>query len=280
MGFNPAFPSQYNPTSTKDAFQLIDNIGNYSESSDTITTIGFPVLLQGKYILLHDGNDNYTGTAFNSPGWDNIANGNRGEDKLVGNIFRDFLRGGKDKDTVTGGTKGADFLLGDAEDDIVTATSTDKCILRGGRGNDRLNGNANSDLLVGDFGIDTMRGNGGKDYFVLRSDKNDLDGLNNLSSDINEVDFVTDFKTGDDYIVMPGITNKNRIKIEDDGFFKYKIGVIQDDLSVLYAGYVQANGILTDARIVVGDDANTIYNCADGNDPSTFLNNINCFDIK
>ena len=87
MGFNPAFPSQYNPTSTKDAFQLVDNIGNYSESSDTIATVGFPVLLQGKYILLHDGNDNYTGTAINSPGWDNIANGNRMK-TLTGNKFR------------------------------------------------------------------------------------------------------------------------------------------------------------------------------------------------
>ena len=41
----------------------------------------------------------------------------------------------------------------------------------GGRGNDKLFGSTNSDLLVGDFGIDTMTGLGGKDYFVLRSDK-------------------------------------------------------------------------------------------------------------
>ena len=280
MPFNPTFPSQYNPTDTKDAFQVVDGVGNYSNSSDTITTASFPVLLREKYILLHDGNDTFTGTDFNSPGWDNIANGNRGEDTIKGNKFRDFLRGGKDKDTVTGGSAGADFLLGDAEDDKVTATSPDKNICRGGRGNDTLIGNINSDLLVGDFGIDKMSGKGGKDYFVLRSDKNDAEGLSNLSSDINEVDFVTDFKTGDDYIVMPGITNKNKIRIEDDGFFKYKIGVIQDDLNVLYAGYVKADGVLTDARFVVGDDANTIYNCADGNDPSTFLNNINCFDIK
>ena len=205
---------------------------------------------------------------------------NRGEDTIKGNIFRDFLRGGKDKDTVEGGTTGADFLLGDAEDDTVTATSTDKCIVRGGRGNDTLTGNTNSDLLVGDFGIDTMTGNVGKDYFVLRSDKNDAEGLNNLSSDINEVDTVTDFTVADNYIVMPGITNKNKIKLEVIAGTDYRVGVIQDDLSVLYAGVVKADAALTDARFVVGDDANTIYNCADGNDPSTFLNNINCFDIK
>ena len=124
---------------------------------------------------------------------------------------------------------------------------------------------------------------GGKDYFVLRSDKNDADGLSNLSSDVNEVDTVTDFKTTDDYIVLPGVTNKNRVKIEPKpggGANEYTIGIIQDDLNVLYAGVVKADAALTDGRFVVGDDANTIYNCADGNDPSTFLNNINCFDIK
>ena len=287
MGFNPSFPDQYQTTDEVNAFQLVDGVGQYSNQSDLITNEGFPVLLYGKYILLHSGDDIFTGTGFDSPGWDNIANGNRGADSLFGFFnSRDFLRGGREGDFVSGDVGGDDFLLGDAEDDTVNA-STDvnsKNIVRGGRGNDALNGNDGIDLLCGDLGKDFMFGGTNRDYFMLRTDKI-TDGdtiLNNLSANPDDVDVITDFNIFDDYIVLPGITTLNEIKLEPvpGTANDYYIGVIQPDFSVLYAGRANSNGALVDTRdIIVGDRATTALSAADGNDPTSFMNNPNIIDV-
>ena len=281
MGFNPDFPSQYQSTDNANSFQLVDAIGQYSTQSDTITNLGFPASLLGKYILLHSGDDTFTGTSFNSPVWDNIANGNRGIDNLLGTLFsRDFLRGGKENDFISGTDGGDDFLLGDAEDDTIFASVAGNNILRGGQGSDSLNGANGIDLLIGDFGIDFLFGGNNKDYFVLRTDSNG--DLKNLSGSTNDIDTITDFKIADDYIVLPGINTLNEVKLEavPGTANDFYVGIIQPDFSVLYAGRVNSDGaILPERDILVGDKATTAYNAADGNDPSRFLNNHNIFDV-
>ena len=287
MGFNPSFPDQYQPTDEVNAFQLVDDVGQYSDQSDTITTAGFPVLLYGKYILLHSGDDIFTGTDFDSPGWDNIANGNRGADSIIGFLqSRDFLRGGREADFVSGSNGGDDFLLGDAEDDTVFASAdfNSKNILRGGKGNDSLNGSDGIDLICGDFGKDNMFGGNNRDYFMLRTDKTTEGDIvfNNLSANPDDVDIITDFKIADDYIVLPGISTLNEIKLElvPGTANDYYIGVIQPDFSVLYAGRANSDGALVDTRdIIVGDRATTALVAADGNDPTAFLNNPNIIDV-
>jgi len=285
MGFNPSFPDQYQPTDEVNAFQLVDDVGQYSNQSDLITNAGFPVLLYGKYILLHSGDDNFTGTDVDSPGWDNIANGNRGVDNILGfRNSRDFLRGGKENDFISGTDGGDDFLLGDADEDNVFASVTGNNILRGGRGNDSLNGANGVDLLCGDFGRDVMFGGNNRDYFMLRTDKV-TDGdtiLNNLSANPDDVDIITDFKIADDYIVLPGVSTLNEIKLElvPGTANDYYIGVIQPDFSVLYAGRANSDGALVDTRdIIVGDRATTALSAADGNDPTSFMNNPNIIDV-
>ena len=93
MGFNPDFPSQYNPL-TPPTFLLVDDIGQYSAQSDTITNLGFRRhCVENIFCFIPE--DTFH-TSFNSPGWDNIANRNRGIDNLLGTLFsRDFLRGGR-----------------------------------------------------------------------------------------------------------------------------------------------------------------------------------------
>ena len=114
--FNPTWPDDYKPTSSSNDWNIANDVGQYSDSSDTVTSV--PGDLLGRYILMHGGNDKYTGTDSIVSGWDNIVNGNKGSDTLLGKgNSRDFLRGGKDDDTIEGKGGGDDFLLGDAGND-------------------------------------------------------------------------------------------------------------------------------------------------------------------
>ena len=282
MGFNPSWPDQYKPTDTTNGFQLVDSIGQYSDQSDTITNAGYPVLLRGKYILLHGGDDTYVGTDFDSPGWDNIVNGNRGVDDIRGHFnSRDFLRGGKEDDVINGMAGGDDFVLGDAGDDLVLCSLNGRGILRGGKGNDTLTGGNNVDLLIGDYGKDRLTGLAGRDYFVFRTDKED-GVFNNLTTNRDEVDTVTDFKIADDYIVLPGVDSHNEIQLEKvlGTANDYYVKILQSDFSSLYAGRVNSDGALVaNLDFIVGSDANKVYAAGDGNDPSSFLANSSVFDV-
>ena len=276
---NPTFPGQYQPTSTANTFRLVDGVGQYSDSDDTITKAGFPTELFGKYILLHTGSDNYTGTDKDSPGWDNLANGNKGSDTLTGSgSSRDFLRGGKDKDTVSGGTSGHDFLLGDAGDDIVKS-GTSGSILRGGKDNDTLTGNVGVDLLCGDFGKDELTGGFGKDYFVLRSDSNSS-GLEQLSFNLSEVDVIKDWEIFFDYIVLPGVTNINSVEVKQIAPGNWSLGIKQDDFRVKFVANIFGDSIPVLSRdILIGSQAEKVFGAANGDDPTDFLNNPSVFDV-
>lgn len=140
----------------------------------------------GKTVRGLDGNDLIEGTE----SADSI-NGNQGDDILNGHQGDDFLMGGKGSDRLDG-FEGNDILTGnDGDDDINGQMGYD--ILRGGKGNDRLRGEEGNDILIGDFGKDILEGGPGSNLFVLRSDKNDVLGLSNPSSDPNNVDIIMDF---------------------------------------------------------------------------------------
>lgn len=98
--------------------------------------------------------------------------GEAGEDWLQGNLRKELLDGGADKDTLYGDslagpsylentfatTQGADdTLIGGSEDDN----------LYGGGGNDQVWGGAGSDRLEGQVGIDSLYGGSGTDTLVL-----------------------------------------------------------------------------------------------------------------
>ena len=282
MSFNPSFPTEYQPTSTKDLFDFINNVVQYSTQKDAIAAVGddsaFPEAIRGKFVLLHDGGDEYYGTDFDSPGWDNLANGNKGNDILRGlNNSRDFLRGGKDNDFISGDIGGDDFVLGDAGDDEVFGSLNGKNIIRGGKGRDGLFGGFQRDLFVGDFGLDTLTGFGGADIFVFRTDSSSASGLNNLTANAIEADILTDFNSGDnDYVVLPGIDSADKVLIEFNGADQY-IKIRQPDFSSLYAAKLTAPIGFDKTRILVGDLANQILTAADGTDPA-YTNNLNLLD--
>ena len=165
------FPPLYQATGEANQFQMASDTVNYSNSKDVVYVNSVPNFSFGKYTLLHDGDDEYYGTDVDSPGWDNIANGNRGNDVLEGWLSsRDYLRGGKDNDRLWGAEEGNDMLFGDFGDDVVQGSTLGNNIIRGGKGNDSLIGGNKRDLLIGDYGKDEMTGGTGSDLFLLRTD--------------------------------------------------------------------------------------------------------------
>nr|WP_316653355.1 calcium-binding protein [uncultured Gellertiella sp.] len=165
-----------------------------------------------------DGNDELDGS------FDN--------DRLYGGKGNDRLEGGPGDDTMAGG-KGDDIYIVDSTKDVVDETDgkghdaggTDEVhtdtisytlgayvenlflegalnlngtgnklnnILNGNEGNNKLNGGDGDDTLLGGKGNDTLTGGSGKDYFVFNTA---LDPMSN-------VDHITDFKPGDDVIVL------------------------------------------------------------------------------
>ncbi|HEX8522819.1 MAG TPA: calcium-binding protein [Tepidisphaeraceae bacterium] len=79
----------------------------------------------------------------NAPSKTLVANGNGGNDTIVGSEFNDSLSGGDGDDVISG------------------AIGRDK--IYGGEGNDALNGNGGDDRIYGGNGNDTLVGSGGRD---------------------------------------------------------------------------------------------------------------------
>nr|WP_316653137.1 calcium-binding protein [uncultured Gellertiella sp.] len=177
---------------------------------------------------------------FGDAGMDLLYGGN-GNDTLEGGFDNDTLYGGKGNDRLDGGAgddtmaggKGDDTYIVDSTKDVVDETDgkghdaggTDEVhtdtisyklgayvenlflegalnlngtgnklnnILNGNEGNNKLNGGDGDDTLLGGKGNDTLTGGSGKDYFVFNTA---LDPMSN-------VDHITDFKPGDDVIVL------------------------------------------------------------------------------
>jgi Ca2+-binding RTX toxin-like protein len=270
------FAPVYQPSNEANQLQMASETVNYSNSNDIINVNAVTDLIRGKYTLLHSGDDEYTGTNHDSPGWDNIANGNRGNDVLKGNATsRDYLRGGKDDDELSGGASGHDMLFGDFGDDVVTGSTKGTNILRGGKGDDKLKGGDNRDLLVGDYGKDEMEGGTGSDFFVLRTDSNTEEGLHNLMPNAAEVDRITDF-AADDYLVITGLESHWDVDFVKDGA-NYLIEV-WTDVGPQYAGILDAPGAVPKPeQLIIGQTAESILAAADG-DATAYTNDPNILD--
>lgn len=257
------FSPLYQPSDEANLFQMASDTVNYSNSNDIIQVDDVTDLIRGKYTLLHSGDDEYIGTDFDSPGWDNVANGNRGNDYLRGNWdSRDYLRGGKDNDVISGNNEGHDMLFGDFGDDEVLGSTWGSSILRGGKGEDELVGGNNRDLLVGDFGRDHLEGKAGSDFFVLRTDSNASEGLHNLTPNAAEADRIADFGA-DDYLVITGLESHWDVNFVWEG--ADVLVEIMSDFGPQYAGILDAPGMSPTAeQLIIGQTAENILAAADG----------------
>ena len=267
------FAPIYNATNEANQFQIDTETVNFSNSNDVVDVLNSSDVIRGKYTLLHSGDDEFYGTNIDSPGWDNIANGNKGNDYLEGWLnSRDYLRGGKDDDKIYGETGGNDMLFGDNGEDKVYGSVFGSNILRGGKGDDYLQGGKTRDLLVGDFGTDTMKGGTGSDFFVLRTDTSSSTGLSNLTPNAAEADRITDF-TADDYLVITGVNSSFDVNLNwNNG--DYLVEVITD-LGPQYAGIIESPGFFPNQeQILIGQTASDILAAADG-DAVAYTNDIN-----
>lgn len=113
-----------------------------------------------------NGDDRFT----NNTSIPSEAEGNNGDDRLVGGSANDLLIGGYGKDYIDGreghdtilGSGGSDSLHGGpGNDDIRGHGGRD--YMRGNDGNDRMDGGSSSDTMFGDAGADRMYGSTGND---------------------------------------------------------------------------------------------------------------------
>jgi Ca2+-binding RTX toxin-like protein len=152
-----------------------------------------------------DGDD----TIYGGEGGDTLTGG-LGEDTLWGDDDNDNLSGGAQNDTLNGGA-GEDVLSGGADNDVLNGDTGNDTLkgdegddtLGGGDGNDTLLGGDGDDRLEASVGIDKMTGGGGIDEFVL------FHGLT------DGVDQITDFKLGEDKLVLADIFDGAGGKIDD-----------------------------------------------------------------
>ena len=231
---------------------------DFSDSSDTVSIDnGGYEEIRGQYISLNSGDDIFRGTAFDSLGWDNRVNGNRGDDQILGNTGRDMLRGGKDDDGLHGGNSGSDWLRGDNGEDTVIGSWRGHNVLRGGKDSDRLHGGNRRELLVGDTGKDELTGNAGSDLFVLRTEVAS-DGLSNAAANLNQADRITDFNNAEDYIVLPKVSGLNKINIEVQGGDSYIFMGFNPGETMSFAGVIEGVVGIDPTRVIVGDQANAV----------------------
>lgn len=268
MVFSPI----YQASNEANQFQMASTTVNYSNSNDIIEVDLVSDLIRGQYTLLHSGDDEYYGSDFDSPGWDNVANGNRGNDYLEGkNTSRDYLRGGKDDDRIYGDQGGNDMLFGDFGEDQIQGSVFGTNILRGGKGDDEMFGGKRRDLLIGDFGRDEMFGNAGSDLFLLRTDSNSA-GYHNLTPNAIEADTIVDFQAND-YLVLTGVESRWDLDLVWDNN-NILIEVMSDN-GPQYAGVLQNPGFLpSENQLIMGTTATNILAAADG-DANAFTNDPN-----
>lgn len=205
-------------------------------------------LLQG-----NQGNDTLSGGSTIYGGQDNdlihaagFAQGNKGDDSLVGSSGTDTLLGGQGGDTIEGGG-GADFLNGNLGDDYIKGAGQ----LFGEGGDDRLDLNASSTVstLDGGAGNDSLSVYGSGVVRLVGGDGNDT-----VVSSIQGAQTVLG-GAGDDRLLLGGFGPKS---IDGgDG----------NDLILAQQGYGQAFGGAGDDTVSMVSviDASTVSG-GDGND--------------
>lgn len=213
-----------------------------SDNADDVN-LGVRVETKGFFVVGLNGSDTIVGSSDND-----FFNGNRGNDLLAGGDGVDQIRGGKDSDSLDGGAGSEIILNGNNGTDIV----------RGGEGSDTVNGGRDADVLFGDngddqlsgdFGQDILIGGAGADAFVLRADQDTAAGLANTSSNVGEVDLVTDFLIGVDKIRLNTIDGLTQEKL----VFEF----VSINVPVAIAGAL-TTGVKTGTAIKVNDLASPV----------------------
>lgn len=115
------------------------------------------------------GNDKVIGNSFHNyidlgEGNDR-AYGGAGSDDMYGNTGNDTIIGGVGDDNINGG-QGSDLLFGGTDNDNING-GRDADSIDGGLGNDYLSGDPGDDTLVAGGGDDTLNGWDGADVFIF-----------------------------------------------------------------------------------------------------------------
>lgn len=163
---------------------------------------------------------------------DELLSGGDGNDTIDGRGGNDTITGGPGQDVIFGGP-GLDVLFGNAGEDVISGGEGDDLIF-GGKGNDTLFGNEGDDVLSGDLGNDFLFGGPGRDRFAVQANSG--------------VDFVGDFKIGEDLLVLTGGLQFNQLSISQVGG-NTVIRFNNQDVMIL-AGVTAAN--LSSASFVLG----------------------------
>jgi Ca2+-binding RTX toxin-like protein len=159
------------PTAFQISLQRVENVDVQSLGGDDRLTIGD---LSGSDVrsVHFQGGDGADRLNANNSSTPVVAEGENGDDRLVGGNGSDQLHGGNGNDVLQG-NGGNDWLVG-------------------GNGDDRLSGGAGRDVLAGGAGDDQLTGGAGRDAFVFEPN-----GGN---------DTIRDFSAGTDQIVMRGFS--------------------------------------------------------------------------
>ena len=118
--------------------------------------------LENTNFELHGGNDTLVVDANVTA--DITANGDSGDDVMIGGNGDDNLSGGRGDDVIAG-RGGNDELSGGRGDDVQLGGRGNDVML-GGRGNDVMLGGRGNDLLVGGKGLDLLLGGRGADWIA------------------------------------------------------------------------------------------------------------------
>ncbi len=108
----------------------------------------------------------------------------KGNDKVIGNIADNWLKGGAGIDQLEGGA-GNDSLNGNGKDDLLRGGLGDD-VLRGGSGADKLFGQDGNDVLMGGVGRDRLVGGAGIDTFVFKNGW-EVDRINDFEDNIDTI---------------------------------------------------------------------------------------------
>lgn len=154
--------------------QRVETIDLWTQGGNDRLTVGDLSGTSVNQVHFHGGTGNDQLNAQNSQ-TPVVAEGESGNDTLIGGSGSDQLHGGDGNDILRG-NGGNDWLVG-------------------GNGNDTLNGGAGRDVLEGGKGDDVLTGGPGRDAFVFeRNDGSDT---------------IRDFTSGTDTIVLKGFTGAN-----------------------------------------------------------------------
>jgi len=155
--------------------------------------------------------------------------GGTGNDRLIGNTLNNILNGSNGNDQLQG-LGGNDTLWGETGNDILT----------GGVGNDQLWGGTGDDILTGGVG---------NDKYLFQS--------NGVFSSTLGVDYITEFETAKDQIVLSKTTFNTVINNVGQAFTDFAV-VTDNEL-------VNASN----ARIVFNQNTGSLFYNRDGNIPGT-----------